>query len=98
MKEEGDGNGTHEDDLAEGTGGEEQVDPVLNLADLDVEARGDDTRLVQAAVELDDDLARAVVVDDLEVADVACRARLISAHHSCGRKQRCWKMGGMSSP
>ena len=61
----------YEDDLAEGTGGEEQVDPVLDLADLDVEARGDDAGLVEAAVELDDDLARAVVIDDLEVADVA---------------------------
>ena len=49
--------GTYEDDLAEGTGGEEQVDPVLDLADLDVEAGGDDARLVQAAVELNDNLA-----------------------------------------
>ena len=65
------GGGAHEDDLAEGTGGEEQVDPVLNLTDLDVEARGDDAGLVEAAVELHDDLAGAVVVDDLELADVA---------------------------
>ena len=65
------GEGTHEDDLAERTGGEEQVDPVLDLADLDVEAGRDDARLVQAAIELDDNLARTVVVDDLEVADVA---------------------------
>ena len=62
---------TYEDDLAEGTGGEEQVDPVLVLADLDVEMGGDDAGLVQAAVELDDDLARTVVVDDFEVTDVA---------------------------
>ena len=68
MKVEG---GTYEDDLAKGTGGKEQVDPVLDLADLDVEAGRDDAGLVEAAVELDNDLARAVVVDDLEVADVA---------------------------
>ena len=62
---------TYEDDLAEGTGGEEQVDPVLDLADLDVETGGDDAGLVEAPVELHDDLAGAVVVDELEFADVA---------------------------
>ncbi len=38
----------------------------------DVEAGADDAALVQSAIELDDDLARSVVVDDLELADVAC--------------------------
>jgi hypothetical protein len=61
-----------EDDLAEGTGGEEQVDPVLDGVNGDVEAGRDDARLVETAVELDDDLAASVVVDDLELADVAC--------------------------
>jgi hypothetical protein len=64
-----------EDDLAEGTGGEEQVDPVLNGVNGDVEAGRDDARLVETAVELDDDLAASVVVDDLELADVACAER-----------------------
>ncbi len=47
-------------------------DPLLHIAQLHVVARGDDTRLVDAAVELDDNLAVAVVVDLLELADVAC--------------------------
>ena len=37
----------------------------------DVEAGRDDAGLVEAAVELDDNLARTVVVDNLELADVA---------------------------
>ena len=62
---------TYEDDDTEATGREQQVDPVLNLRNLDVVAGGDDTGLVQTAVELNDDLAGAVVVNDLELADVA---------------------------
>lgn len=61
-----------EDDEAERTGGEEQVDPRLDLVNLNVEAGRDDASLVEPTVELDDDLAGAVVVDDLELADVAC--------------------------
>jgi hypothetical protein len=53
---------TYEDDVAERTGGEEQVDPRLDLSELDVEAGRDDSALVDAAVELNDNLARAVVI------------------------------------
>lgn len=53
---------THEDNISEGTGREEEVDPGLDLGELDVEAGGDDSALVDAAVELDNDLARAVVI------------------------------------
>ncbi|MCV2423820.1 hypothetical protein LNV47_24875 [Paucibacter sp. DJ4R-1] len=60
-----------QDDDTETTGGEQQVDPRFDLVDLYVEAGGDDTGLVQAAVELDDDLAGAVVVDLLKLANVA---------------------------
>lgn len=63
------GGGEH--DVAERTSREELADPLLDLAERDVEARGDDTALVEAAVELDDDLAGAVVIDLLELADVA---------------------------
>ena len=59
------------DDVAERTGGEEERDPVLDLSELDVETGRDDSALVDASVELDDDLARAVVVDLLELVDVA---------------------------
>ena len=65
------GKGTHEDDDSEPTRGEEQVDPVLDLVNRNVVAGRDDTGLVQATVELNNDLARTVVVDNLELADVA---------------------------
>ena len=48
---------THEDDDAEATSREEQVDPCFNLVHLDVVARRDDTSLVEATVQLDDDLS-----------------------------------------
>lgn len=60
-----------QDNVTELTGGEELDDPLLHIAELDVVAGGDDTGLVEAAVELDDDLAVAVVVDLLELANVA---------------------------
>ena len=62
---------THQDDVAEPTRRQEQVDPVLNVAHLDVVARRDDTGLVEAAVQLNDDFSTAVVVDDLELANVS---------------------------
>jgi hypothetical protein len=60
-----------EDDKTELTRGEQLDDPLLHVLQLDVVAGRDDTGLVDAAVELDDDLAVAVVVDLLELADVA---------------------------
>jgi len=63
--------GRGEDELAKGARGEEIGCTLFELAGTDVEARGDDARLVDAAVELDDDLARAVVVDDLKLINVA---------------------------
>ena len=62
---------TYQDNDTEATGREQQVDPVLDLVDRDVVAGRDDTRLVQTAVQLNDDLARTVVIDDLELANVA---------------------------
>ena len=62
---------THENDVTERTRGEEQVDPGLDLGKLDVEPGRNDTGLVQAAVQLNDDLARTMVVDNLELADVS---------------------------
>jgi len=62
--------GTYEDDNSETSSREEQVDPRLDLRMLDVETGGDDTRLVEAAIELDDDFVGAMVVDDFEFADV----------------------------
>ena len=62
--------GGGQDDETELTGGKELDDPLLNIAELDVVAGGDDTGLVDTAVKLDDDLAVAVVIDLLELANV----------------------------
>lgn len=68
-----DASGGGENDVAELTGGEQLDNPLLEVGETDVVAGRDDTSLVETAVELDDDLAGAVVVDLLELADVACR-------------------------
>jgi hypothetical protein len=59
---------TYESEL---TGRQQIDDPLLEITELDVVAGGDDTGLVEAAIELDDNLAVAVVVDFLVFADVA---------------------------
>ena len=71
---------TYQDDKTELTSREQQVDPVLDLVDGDVVARGDDTGLVEATVELNNDLAGTVVINDLELADVAYKMIKLSAH------------------
>ncbi len=60
-----------EDDVAELTGREKLNNPLLELREADVVAGRDDTALVEAAVELDNDLAGAVVIDLLKLANVA---------------------------
>lgn len=48
------------------------------MGDLDVEARRDDSSFVEAAIQLDDYLSSAVVIDNLEFTDVAyCRGQLM---------------------
>jgi hypothetical protein len=69
--------GGGQDDKTELTGGEKLLDPLLHVLELDVVAGGDDTGLVEAAVKLDDDLAVAVVVNLLELANVAWRNLLV---------------------
>jgi len=69
--------GGGKNDVAELTRGEELDDPFLEIAELDVVAWGDDTTFVQPANELDDNLAGAVVIDFLELANVA-----MLLHHS----------------
>lgn len=60
-----------EDDVAELTGRQQLDNPLLEVLETDVVAGGDDTGLVETAVELDDDLAGAVVIDLLKLANVA---------------------------
>jgi hypothetical protein len=57
------------------TARQQHVAPLLNLVEVNVEARRNHTGLVDAADQLDDDLARAVVVDDFELTDVACERK-----------------------
>lgn len=60
-----------QDEVTELTRGQELGGPGLEVTELNGVAGVDDTALVQTAVELDDDLARAVVVNFLELANVA---------------------------
>lgn len=66
-----DTSGGSENNVTELTGREQLDNPLLEVGETDVVAGGDDTGLVEATVELDDDLARAVVIDLLELANVA---------------------------
>ena len=60
-----------QDDVTELTGGQQLNNPLLEVTETNVVAGGDDTGLVETAVQLDDDLAGAVVIDLLELSDVA---------------------------
>jgi hypothetical protein len=63
--------GGGEDHVSELTGGKELDNPLLEIGETDVVAGRDDSGLVKAAVELDDDLAGSVVVDFFKFTDVA---------------------------
>ena len=66
-----DAEGSGQDDEAELTAGEDVLVPLLELANAAIVAGADGTALVEAAVQGHDDLAGAVVIDDLEGTDVA---------------------------
>lgn len=57
-------------DVTEGTGGEEVGNPLLDIGKGNVETGRDDTALVEATDEVDDDLARALIINDLELTNV----------------------------
>ena len=61
------------DDVTELTGGEEVGDPLLNIANSDVEARRDDTSLVKTAVKLNNNLARSVIINVLKLVNVTLK-------------------------
>jgi hypothetical protein len=60
-----------EDDVAELTRWQQLDDPLLQIGEANVVSGGDDTGLVEAAVQLDNDLAGSVVVDLLKFTNVA---------------------------
>jgi hypothetical protein len=62
--------GGGEDELTELAGRQQIRSQLLDLGQGNVESRRDDTTLVQATQQVDDDLATSVVVDDLEVTNV----------------------------
>ena len=59
-----------QNDIAKLTRRKQLDNPLLHVAQLDVVAGGDDAGFVEAAIELDHDLAAAVVVDFFVLADV----------------------------
>lgn len=61
-----------EDNEAKLTRWKKSDDPLLEITELNIVAWVDDTSLVDATIELDNNLAAAVVVDLLEFANVAC--------------------------
>jgi len=62
--------GGSEDDVSKLTRWEELDDPLLKVTETDVVSWGDDTGLVETAVQLNNDLARSVVIDLLKLANV----------------------------
>jgi len=60
-----------QDNVSKLTRRQQLNNPFLEITHLDVVSWRDDTSLVETSVELDDNLARSVVVDLLELANVA---------------------------
>jgi len=65
-----DTSGGGEDNVPELTGWQKLDNPLLEVLDLDVVSWGDNTGLVETAVQLNDDLARSVVINLLEFSNV----------------------------
>lgn len=63
---------SRQDDIPKLTARQQLDDPLLEIAQLHVVAWADDADFVEAPVQLDHDLAVAVVVYFFEFADVAC--------------------------
>lgn len=59
-----------QDKITKLTGRKQIGSPLFKILQLDVEARGDNTALVQTAVQLDDNLARAMIINFLKLANV----------------------------
>lgn len=62
--------GGGEDDETKLTAGQEVGNPLLHIIKLNIETGGDDTTLVKATVELDNNLTGTMIIDDLELANV----------------------------
>jgi hypothetical protein len=62
-----------DDDATELTGGKDGVGELLEVLGAEIETGGDHTALVDAAVQVNDDLAGAGIVNNGELGDVALR-------------------------
>lgn len=67
--------GGTQNNLTELPGWQKVDNPLLNFTHGDVKTGGDDTALVQAAIEFDDDLLGAVIIDDFKFSNVAFEER-----------------------
>ena len=65
-----------DDNVSELSGWEDATDEVLELGNGEIESWGDDSALVKSSVEVDNDLSRSGVIDDLEVVDVSVNLHL----------------------
>ena len=59
-----------EDGETELSGGEDLGDDILESVELDVESGGDNSALVESSVQVDNNLAGSLIVNDFEVVDV----------------------------
>jgi hypothetical protein len=57
--------------ISDASRGQELINPLLQIRKSDVEARGNDSTFIQTSIQLNDDLAGAVVIDFLKFANVA---------------------------
>ena len=67
--------GSYQDHESKPTGREQQVDPFLNVDGSNVVTRADNTAFVESPIELDNNFAGTVVVNNLEFANVAWQER-----------------------
>lgn len=61
-----------QDDMSELASRKEIDDPLLDLVVADIEARANDSALVDAANELNNNLAGAVIIHNFELTNVTC--------------------------
>jgi hypothetical protein len=60
-----------QDQMTELTSRQQVGSPLLKLRELDVEARRDNTTLVNTAIELNDNLTRTVIINNFKLTNVA---------------------------
>lgn len=67
-----------EDDVTKLSGGQKVGNPLLDIANSNVKARRDDTSLVETTVELNNNLARSVIINVLKLVNVTLKQQLLA--------------------